>query len=419
MRALIGPDVIRALKPRDVTIFDTRLVGFHIRCRASGTHSYRYTLGRGQFVTLGRVGDVEPVEARTAAEGLQSNVSRGTLERLGKDARLTARQARAETRQALKIKRLGRRLTWTTFLEQDEKLATGDMKSAGETMRRLREFGAWFGAETRLDAIDGFNVERWRASRRKDGVSLATIYRDLDTLRAALNWAMSMQYLTSNPAAGLKRAPLDANAPVRYLVDHEEQQLRDALTARDTRRRQDRERANAWRRERDYPLLPALGVYTNHLHPFVLLALNTGARRGELFNLTWKHIDFDRHLMTLHGGGTKNRQTRHVPLNSEAIRVLKTWKPANATPEAFVFPGEDGARLTSLKTAWTKLVKAIKLRARVHDLRHTFASRLVQNGVELAIVRELMGHSDIRVTQRYAHLQPKHRAAAVEKLVRA
>ena len=72
----------------------------------------------------------------------------------------------------------------------------------------------------------------------------------------------------------------------------------------------------------------------------------------------------------------------------------------------------------SLKTAWQKVAKAAKLHAfTFHDLRHTFASKLVQAGVDLNTVRELLGHADIKMTLRYAHLAPEHKAAAVAKLV--
>jgi integrase len=421
MRSLIGPELIRKLTARERVIFDTKLTGFSIRCRASGTHAYRYTLGRGHIVTLGRVGVMPVTEARAAAEALQSEVSRRTVERLSKDPKLTARSARAQERQALRSMRGTRRRTWKAFVDEYERLATGDMKSARETLRRLRTvFGGWFGDETRLDAISTFEIERWRASRRKDKVRPATINRDLDSLRAALNWAVSVGLLGSNPAAKIKRVKADHTAPVRYLTDAEETRLRAALVARDDRRKADRASANRWRRERGYDELPPYGHFTDYLHPFTILALNSGARRGELFNLKWADVDLDaRHVMTLRGGGTKNGQTREIPLNAEAVKVLSAWRPTTADRADYVFPGDDGGRMVSLKTAWLALVRRAKVPTfRFHDCRHCFASRLVQAGVDLAVVRELLGHSTFQVTLRYASFQPQHRAAAVATLVR-
>ena len=83
-----------------------------------------------------------------------------------------------------------------------------------------------------------------------------------------------------------------------------------------------------------------------------------------------------------------------------------------------MFPGPTGEPMADLKTAWGKVTKASALDDfTFHDLRHTFASNLVQAGVDLNTVRELLGHSDIRMTLRYSHLAPEHRAAAVAKLV--
>lgn len=425
MRKLIGPDLVRKLTARNGTIFDKRLAGFFIRQRDTGTHSYRYIVGRGQIKTLGRVGDIEPEAARAAAEGLRAQVSSAALAAVAADPKLTTYGAKARVRAELRQQRGStRRQTWAGFLAEYEKLATPDMKSAGETLRRLRLIAAWFGPtdKTRIDSLTTFEVERWRASRRKDGASPSTINRDLDVLRAALNWAIHMKLLAGdNPAHGLKRVRADQTATVRYLSDAEEKRLRAALTARDTRRRADRDRANRWRTARGYDLLPTLATYTDHLTPFVVLAINTGARRGELFNLCWRDVDLPQRTMTVQGGGTKNRQTRVIPLNAEAVKVLKTWAgPTRPAGDAYVFPGDENGRLVDIKTAWSSLTKAAKLPAfRLHDCRHHFASRLVQQGVDLAIVRELMGHSNIKITLRYASLAPRHRADAVALLVRS
>jgi integrase len=111
-----------------------------------------------------------------------------------------------------------------------------------------------------------------------------------------------------------------------------------------------------------------------------------------------------------------------VPLNREALEVLTAWRASVGEPEAgLVFPGRSDSadgRLSDLKKAWAPVVKAAKLsRFRFHDCRHTFASRLAMNGVDLNTVRELLGHQDIKTTLRYAHLSPQHKADAVARLV--
>jgi len=139
--------------------------------------------------------------------------------------------------------------------------------------------------------------------------------------------------------------------------------------------------------------------------------MNTGRRRGEILKLRWKSIDFNRRLLTAEGPTAKSRQTRHVPLNEEAINTLRHWRERSGT----------GARVfdvtTGFKKGWGKLLKRARItHFRWHDLRHHFASNLVQHGVPLNTVRDLLGHSSVQMSLRYAHLAPDQRRVAVAKL---
>jgi integrase len=135
------------------------------------------------------------------------------------------------------------------------------------------------------------------------------------------------------PLGTIKFHAEDENAVVRYLSDDEEARLRGALVARDNARRAARESANNWRRERGYKEWAPYETYTDHITPLVLLALNTGLRRGELLQVRWRDRDLQRRILTVRGEGAKTRQTRHVPLNSEAARVMKVWRPTIAEPD--------------------------------------------------------------------------------------
>ena len=115
--------------------------------------------------------------------------------------------------------------------------------------------------------------------------------------------------------------------------------------------REARQSANVWRQQREYELLPRRLHFGDHLTPAVLLSMNTGLRRGELLALRWESIDFSRRILTVEVGTAKNRQTRHVPLNDEAMGVLARWREqANEGSRVF-------AVSTSFKTAWAKLLK--------------------------------------------------------------
>jgi integrase len=412
MRTSITQKLVQELKPdTDAWIYDTQMPGFVLRVRPSGKHSYLARLGRGKWFTLGRADVLKPEEARTLAKNKIGDVSKGKdpiaekREQREKDARATADA-----------------LTLDAFLtEHYEPWVTANQKTGQATVDRIRaRFAPWL--STPLREIDPFAVERWRSQRLKDGRTAATINRDLVTLKAALTKAVKWQKTTrlvAHPLKDVKLATIDTIGKVRYLSPAEEQRLRAALEARDETRRGGRERGNAWRRARGYAERSAHGTYTDHLTPLTLVALNTGLRFGELTALTWADVDLTRKIVTVRGETAKSDKTRYVPLNTEAVKVLKQWKRDGAADGASVFPGKTGGEpLVEIKTAWMKLLKAAKIsRFRFHDTRHHFASRLVQNGIDLNTVRELLGHSDIKMVLRYAHLSAEHKAAAVAKLV--
>ena len=198
--------------------------------------------------------------------------------------------------------------------------------------------------------------------------------------------------------------------------------LRHVLDTREERIRQERRSANLWRSERGHPLLPNLdrAAFADHLKPLVIVSLNTGLRRGELFGLLWSDVDLDREILTIQGSGSKSGRTRHVPLNAEALAVFMGWRAPMQRAERLVFPGRNGGRLNNVRKAWTGVLEGAGIEEfRWHDLRHTFASRLAMRGVDLNTVRELLGHADYKMTLRYAHLAPEHKAAAVARLVEA
>jgi integrase len=121
--------------------------------------------------------------------------------------------------------------------------------------------------------------------------------------------------------------------------------------------------------------------------------------------------------VTVTASYAKSNEVRHIPLNSEAVAVLKKWK-VQGTSSDWVFPSpKTGHRMQDLKKSWTfLLVKADIEGFRFHDLRHDFASRLVMAGIDLYRVKDLLGHSTIQVTERYSHLAPAALAEAVEVL---
>jgi integrase len=259
-------------------------------------------------------------------------------------------------------------------------------------------------------------VDRWRAARIKSGVKPASVNRNTNDLKAMLNFALLRGLISAHPMQTVKNLREESESRIRYLTPPEETRLRTALDARETMKRESRERGNQWRIERSHDPRADLRVvaFVDYLKPAVLLSLNTGLRQGEVFKLTWPSVNLEKGMVTVTASSAKSQKSRHVPLNAEAKAVLKAWQE-QGSGEGYVFPSRDGGPLSEIKTAWLKLLRDADIKNfRWHDMRHHFASRLVMAGVDLNTVRELLGHSDIKMTLRYAHLAPEHKRAAVE-----
>lgn len=211
----------------------------------------------------------------------------------------------------------------------------------------------------------------------------ATVNRHKALFSLAYRLGMENGKCETNPARLVKRLPED-NEIVRFLSEEEEEKIRTVIA-------------------HDFP---------EHMPEFEI-ALHTGARRGEQYKLTWRDVDLDA-SMTLRR--TKNRTTRHVPLNAVARAAFNELRES-ASGKGNVFMGERGAPLKKPRHWWEKVMKEAGIEDfRWHDIRHTFASRLVMAGVNLRTVAQLLGHKTLQRVMRYAHLSQSHEMAAVERL---
>ena len=291
-------------------------------------------------------------------------------------------------------------------------------KDGKATVKRIKScFSDFF--KSNLNEITAWNVEKWRTRRLKGGKLPSTVNRDLTALKALISKAVEWKHLGDNPLLKVKPSKIDTAAKVRFLSIEEEKRLMNVIDAREEKARLERAKANAWRRERGYPLFPNLKAvsFSDHLKPMVIVSLNTGLRWGELTSLIWGNVDMGNALITVTGGQSKSGKTRHVPLNASALDALTKWQEQSSG--ALVFPGKEGNSLDNVNKSWHAVLSAAGINNfRWHDMRHHFASWLVMSGVDLNTVRELLGHSDLKMTLRYAHLAPEHKASAVAKLVK-
>lgn len=400
MKTKITAKVLSGIQPQEKAyrIHDTAQPGLSIRVLPSGHASYMVTWGRNQAATLGRVGMMTLDQARTEA-------ARWLAEAHAHGAPLVATKSKRRAAHTLK-----------SYLEESYYPWLETHHKAHQKTRHAIEYS--FGGLMRkpLTEITQRDLEAMRVKWLAAGLKDATANRKLAALRGALSKAVEWGALDQHPMTKLKPMRLDTRARVRFLSTEEEQRLRQALDDREERIRAERDSANQWRRERKKEELPDLRArsFADHLKPMTIISLNTGLRRGELFNLTWPDIDIGQKTLTVAGEGAKSDQTRHIPLNKEALQILKDWK-AQSKSLTLVFPSQTGGIMDNVKKSWDRVLKeANVISFRWHDLRHTFASKLAMKGVPLNTIRELLGHADLKMTLRYAHLAPDSKAAAVE-----
>ena len=311
--------VLKKITPRKkpYEIRDSELKGFILRIQPSGIATYICQYARTKRITIGQANLVTLTQARDRAKQHLADAV------LGGDPMAAKKAARAHTLESFVEER------YRAYVEANQ-------TSARETLRRVSAYFPEFGKK-RLSEITAWMIEKHRSGRLKTGLSPKTVNRDLDSLRGAFSKAIEWGLLKAHPMAAVKNSRVDALERVRYLSADEEKRLRDALDKREAKRRQDRENFNAWRRERGYKEFQPYTGFTDHLKPIVLLTLNTGLRRGEVFNLKWPHVDFGNRILTVAGRTAKSKKTRYIPLNLEAFAVLRDWRN-QARSETYASP---------------------------------------------------------------------------------
>jgi integrase len=153
----------------------------------------------------------------------------------------------------------------------------------------------------------------------------------------------------------------------------------------------------------------------------LITMINTGIRRGEAFTLSWRDVDLGAGVLTIRAENSKNGSSRTIPLNTTALETLRDWREHRQFPDsALVFPHpRTGARLQDIDSIWESLTHAAGLTGvRLHDLRHTCATRLIKNGADVYTVKDILGHGSIAVTEIYLHTTDDRKSAAVQGIDR-
>lgn len=407
-REKITNSSIKALLVEDKRVNDTEVSGFHALISPKGKVTYylfyRHA-GKQVNYKIGAHGHITPAQARDLAKAKAGEVANGV------DVQESKKHAK---REALKAKDS----TLESFLDKTYLpwLQTRNAKTSDKTIKVIKT-GFPNLLDWQLNTITAYEIEKWRSEKSKAKMKPATINSYVNPLKGAMSRAVEWDIIDTHDLHKVKALKVD-NSRIRFLDKKEESSLRATLTIRDKRIKDERESGNKFRQQRKYSLLPELRDhnFADHLEPLVLLAMNTGMRKGELLNLRWENVDLVNNVITIKAANAKSGKARHIPLNKESKQTLVSWQ-RDTKEQGYLFEGESNKPITDVKKAWGNLLVEAKIEEfNFHDLRHHFASKLVMKGVDLNTVRELLGHSNLDMTIRYAHLAPEHKSAAVNSI---
>lgn len=250
----------------------------------------------------------------------------------------------------------------------------------------LKYLKAYFG-DYKLSEITVKDVDDYKAVRLNE-VAPATVNRELEVLRHLFNLAERWKkFFGKNPVSQAGLLPLN-NQKERILSPEEEQRL--------------------------------LASSSPFLRPILICALNTGMRKGEIISLKWHNVDLDNNLITLEHTNSKSKKTRRIPINSLLRKLLLEQRLKRGGSE-YVFLSSSGKpymRHDSLNQTFEGACRRANIKGlRFHDLRHTAATRMVENGASIVAVSKILGHADLKTTMRYSH--PENALVeAVESLTR-
>jgi integrase len=362
---LVCPDGLRR-----VELVDVGGTGLYVEVRATspgqGTFYLRYkdANGKTRHEKIGRTTEIDLDEARARAKVLK---------------------AKATLQGDLRKDPVPDIPTLTAFMEAQYIPHQKERIRGWERQRDLfrNHLKPVFG-DKRLDEITLQSVQQFLTSLRNKGYAASTCNHPIRVLRHAIGLACKWRIIETNQLAGLSLLRED-NHVNNIMTDDELKRLVRVLKS-------DRNEV---------------------VSSLCLFLLSTGARLNEALNARWEHFDLEHQNWTIPSEHSKSRKIRSIPLNRTAIQILEGLGTRDKYDHPFI--GRRGKPLTTINRVWYRLrCEAGLEHLRLHDLRHNYASFLINSGRTLYDVQNILGHSDPTVTQRYAHLSTKSLRAAAD-----
>lgn len=287
------------------------------------------------------------------------------------------------------------RLTFGAFFKETYLPASKSRKTRRSWRVEESLFNKWLKSvigDKPLKDVAPIHLEKIKADMAKDGRAPRYVHYALAVVRQVFNYALTHNFYDGGNPVSKVKLPGGDNRRLRFLA-----------------------------REEAAALLTELAKKSHDVHDMALVSLHTGMRAGEVFGLTWADVDISKGLLTLRN--TKNGKTRAAFMTGAVSEVFK--RREKGAPSELVFRDTTGKRIDRISNTFARAVDALKLNEGItdrrhmvtfHTLRHTYASWHVENGTDLYLVKELLGHSNFSMTQRYAHLGENTLQAAVKRL---
>lgn len=242
-----------------------------------------------------------------------------------------------------------------------------------------------WGKNLRLKDLTPQKIERFKSIMKADHQN-STVNRYLEALSKMFNIAISNNLAKENPLKEVKKLKQN-NYKIRFLTKEEEKALFEVFYE-----------------NKSY----------HYFIPIVICALQTGMRKGEILNLKWSNIDFDNKFIELLQ--TKSGKARKIPISQKLMKELLQIRETKISEYVFANPYTKN-RYQFIHKGFDEAVRKANIKKfRFHDLRHTAATRMTEMGIDLAVVQEILGHSDVKTTMRYAHPVPERKLKAIEVL---
>jgi integrase len=247
-------------------------------------------------------------------------------------------------------------------------------------------------SEMEIHSISPATVKGYLALRIEAGAAAATINKEIGLIRTAIDHVnRELGWDLPNPFRGRKLK--EAEGRLRWITKQE------AITLIEEAEHQEK---------------------APHMADFIRLALSTGMRRGEMLNLEWQRVNIQQRMIYLNASDQKNRRSGSIPMNTGARNAILSrarFRAEHRPGTPWVFCSKTGNRIQSIKRSFATACRRAGIEDfRIHDLRHTAAAWMVQSGISIREVAEVLRHSDIQVTMRYAHLAPENVRATVAVL---